>query len=364
MPPSVSTRNSPIGELVVPDPRSVAFDEDPSEATASQDEAQDSNTKAREMLDVVGDICDKIPEQAYIDLCNLSSDFSKLERREARLRQYILEIEGSECSILAPSDDNDDLPVVDALSDSDDWSSLSDNGCECEFDGQNVHSSCASSVQSDRPDEIPDAAQSAKNKSVAPSGLLVYSKGQYFSVPMSAVKRGGNDTIPMDSEKIIELTRPKNRAKTWNTLFPNGTLDPTKIVVLQMKLATPITDDSMVEHTTSFFWGVIFQPSRPRKDDHRVVWLLPETTCWQVTQNLLSSPQTENSSLVKKWQPCMLREPDWTPCCPVRSVPIAGPSRQARRSTPCAETKTGNYWPVSKRVKTTVHPMSPSVEEA
>lgn len=336
-------------------------DENPEEANAPL---------AWRLMNTADDNSDKMPEQVYLNLANLSADVAKLERKEERLRKYVVENVGEGCEALIPSDeevdDNDFYAQSDDEDDDDDddyvhnaFSCTSSNPCG----GVHVHSSCYGSVSlrgtmAVRRDyeDVQNPAKDITFKSAAPSGLYIKHHNTFYCIPESAVMRSINKCIEIpDFEMFDELTSPGHRAFNWD--LHRDLLDPASIVVLRMRRRFG-KNESAIGSTGKydFYWGVFLtlKNGSGKTHDHRIVHLLPETTIYNLYNDLKGDDQTKSSSLCTKWAPSFINSTEFSPCLRVRENPI--PGRNKRSIVSNSGQLRGNYWsevPDSKRVRMT-----------
>lgn len=349
---NVLTRSSSSpDQIVVPDAFAIAFDEDPSEVQPHLD----PDVNPRKLLDLASELSDKIPEQSYIDLCNLSNDWARVERRMCRMREWILHNEGSDCSALLPSDDNDGGNNDNDDLEWDEHDEYDDCTSHDPCDGEELHGSECSTDESDYAQVANETEKEANRRKInlecEQSGFVIKSYGQYYSIPDSAMMRGSGDPLTVSMRSFERLTHRGKRALEWEDLFPNSTVDTSKIVVLKMRSRTK---DGFLHSKIDYYWGVVLDVEEEEEGDEcdepkqlrkRVVTLLPETTCWGIAKR----PQNQQSSLVKRYLPFFMTRSSLITnytrflCSRFRDVPVAGPSRVDRDASVKFR---GNHWSV------------------
>jgi hypothetical protein len=322
------------------------------------------------LMNTADENSEKMPEQIYLDLANLSADVAKLERKEERLRKYVIENEGEDCEALMPSDD-DEMNDEDFHADSDEddefpsaFSCTSSNPCL----GAHVHSSHCGSVSlrghqvvSRNYEDVENASKDAISNSATPSGLYIKHKDTYYCIPQSAVMRCMNECIEVpDIETFDELTRPGHRAFYWDQ--ERHLLNPASIVVLRMKRRfTKKESVNGRKGKYDFYWGVFLtlQDSTRETHDHRIVHLLPETTIFNLFHDLKACDDGKTSSLCNEWAPSFVFSSDFSPCFRWRENPIPGRNkRYIDTHGPNTTQLRGNYWPEvsnSKRARMTTN---------
>lgn len=322
--------------------------------TISSDEAHNLETGlAWRLMNTADANSDKMPEQIYLDLANLSADIAKLERKEERLRKYAIENAGENCEALLPSDDEgfDELDVHSGSEDDEEYpgafSCTSSNRCL----GEHVHSSCCDTVFADSDyEDVENASKDELSQSATPSGLYIKHHDTYYCIPQSAVMRCSGYSIEVpDVETFDDLTRPGHRAFYWDQEI--HLLDPASIVVLRMKRR--FTKNESVNGRKGkydYYWGVILtlKDSKRKTHDHRIVHLLPETTIFNLYHDLREYDSYcdggKKSSLIEEWAPSFVFSSDFSPCIRNRENPI--PGRNKRRITTASNSSQirGNYW--------------------
>lgn len=304
------------------------------------DEEDDDDEKndiiSRKMMEYLENCQEDLGSQHYVALANICGEMSTVERRNGRMKRKLLEYDGSDCSALMPSDDEEFTP--DNFN-SDDDDEASDNESE-ESDVHMALSVCSTAI-SDAVEEINDATASRKAAALSPSGYFMKYQDVYFMVPKPAILRTYKRTIAVPTHSTFEaLTSRGSRARAW-TFEP---ICPAAVVVVEMKTRLP---NSQFEK--DFFWCVSLKLNETNDndtDDAKILHVLPETTVARLYQTLLVDPQLASSSLVQKYAPKWLKMQTRPPA--TRQIPIPGNSKSMPQSPDPRIPRrvlTGNYWP-------------------
>lgn len=367
--PNIYTRSGG-STLVVPEEDAVAFDEDPNEVEFEADPENiddDEESPSRLMMDKIDDVKEDLGSQLYVDLCNITSDFSRVERRASRMEKWIMNNVGSQCSALFPSTSGDDLEVEDDL-DGEEVDMHSASDIRSNPDAQSVPSTydCAvsnnSTVSLEIERECDNERQSDKMARKAMSGYYVKYRDEYYCVPVLAVKHYKNMPFEVNTiHEMILLTTRGERAITWNKYVSNGLLKPHHIVVLKMKSRHGMLGDATTRagNKNDYFWGVVIKQKPQNEqactaavsasaDDHKIIHLLPEPIVYKLHKKFLTDPNVDCTSLLPALAPDLIHNEVWSPKNPTRNVPIPGKSRKTTFD------QVGNYWqpvPASKKLK-------------
>lgn len=296
-------------------------DEEPEEAENKAD------GPARELQEYLEEHQEQLGSQHYVKLCDISCAFAKLERRATRMRNKLLEYDGSDCSALIPSDDEhiDEADYASSVShDSDDsgMSMHSDSG---------VKSSRASTASSAVGGEIANETVSEEMHGLDPSGYFVRYRGTYYCIPKRAIVRNYKRPISIPDEEAFKARHKRGgRAKAWEF----DPICPASIVVVEMKNRNGINE---------FYWCVSLKAlETSNADDAKILCVLPETTVLRLHSAIASDPTMRTSTLLSRFKPSWcdgLRTG-------IRQVPIPGPSRRsAVEQHRATGHTTGNYWP-------------------
>ena len=349
---STRSRGSP---LVVPDEHQV-------EADPFIDD--DAERPSRLMMDKIDDVKETLGSQLYVDLCNITSNFARVERRASRMKEWIINNAGSDCSALIPSTNGGESDMEDEFDDEEeDMHNASDAMSNSDVQSQSSTFDCVASKTSTISVEIErecdNERKSYKMARKILSGYYVKYRDEYYCAPAFAVKHYKN--MPFEVNTVYEmilLTTRGERAISWNKYVSDGSLKPHHIVVLKMKTRHGVLGDATTSagNKSDFFWGVILKEktqsdtveASASTDDHKIIHLLPEPIVYKLHKKFMNDPNVEWTSLLSTLAPDLIHNEVWSPNNPTRNVPIPGKSRKATFD------QVGNYWqtiPASKRLK-------------
>lgn len=325
------------------------------EAELDSDEEDNDASECRKMMEMIEEHQEALGSKLYVDLANITGNLSKLERRAKRMRKKIKSELGSDCSALIPSD------VEDAHIDEDDYGSESDASDYSIASNDNVPASKASTDSSQAGEEVENAEESEKQSVLNPSGYFMKYRGTYYAVPKRHIMRDYKRTMVMPSrEAMRKRVWRGHRAQEWKW----EPIDPSKIVVVQMKNRTVAT--------TEHIWCVTMRLDdsaanpKARSDDSKILHVLPETTIVRLVRAMKADPEMETSSLLHQYLPeWIIQGPYLTTNARVtrRNTPIPGPSRRDELYGPTH----GNYWPrlrLAKRIRSAIDPTPSELAES
>lgn len=266
---------------------------------------------ARCIMNLLDEHSQTFPEQLYIDLCNHVGELSKVERQSKRMRARLVEYDGSDCSVLIPSEVGAQLEegMYDWDEDDEDEPSLASS------DG--IYGGFPRS----RPLHVARIGHGEL------SGLKLRVHGKDYWVPKKAVKRDYNCIVKFQSaQDHTNATRRGTRTTTWRALMGRRnvlTLPPEMVVVLEM---TSRTGERM------FLWtSRVTYPGQNCFAEAAVLAILPIAIAVDVYEHCKADPQLQGSRLATAYPPHR------------GACPLPGPSQHKRRyRLPDLE---GNYWP-------------------
>ena len=272
--------------------------------------------KSRAMMEMLDEHSHAMPEKLYIDLANAVGALSKIERRAKRMRTRLIEYDGSDCSVLIPSD-------VDGNEDANEWFSDWEGSLDDE-------SSIASSDSEGTPvpeTRYSDSVVQRRNRdSNSPYRLCVHGK-DYF-IPSSAIRRDlGRTVIFPDAQTQVNVMHKGVRGATWRRESRKEysgeeglIMDPRAILIVRMVSRTG---------TSCFLWcAKTCITGQLEQDYSNTLAILPISVCTELQEQLRADSKFNESKLVKKYEPhngCM---------------PLPGPSKQRQSGIRL----TGNYW--------------------
>lgn len=316
--------------------------EDPPEATACLNE---ETGPSRRMMGILDDNCEQLGSKIYVDLANIVGEFAKLERKAARMQNRLYEYDGSDCSVLVPSCDDEEEEEEDYGTDGDD-----PNEFGLSVDGSDI--STRSSMSNIC--EISNEHKNEKMKRVKLSGYFAKYMGEYYAIPEHSIKR--NYALPVIVDSVSDmrlLTTRGRRYKTWLNSYMRNRLRPDHIVVIQMNMRKrqPHTRGHGFEEPQKleYYWGVILSCSavdaRVKTDDPRIIHLLPENITKMVHTGMLANVEGvwNGSKLLNELLPSFRANPNFINHPEYNKPPIPGPSRK-RRFDGEVQREYGNWW--------------------
>lgn len=336
------------------DPDARFPDEDPDEP---ENKADGDACKFQEYIE---EHQEELGSRHYVNLCDVSCQFAKLERRAARMRKKLIEYDGSDCSALVPSDDQ---PIAEGDYD-DDESYVSDDSVQSE---DHVARSSASTNTTEGGEVMKDRQEARAVAALSPSGYYMKYMDVYYAVPKPAIVRNYKRPMTVSSiDALRERVQRGARARAWQW----EPIHPASVVIVDMKQRHTPSDEDQARNGKDYFWCVILKVDDPNSeippsDDAKILHVLPETTVARLIRTLEADETLKNSSLLNQFRPTWL-DREVVPEPRQRAVPIPGPTRKRAKlpneDGPIQVTLTGNYWPVStrtgsKRIRSATEPI-------
>lgn len=289
--------------------------------------------RSRELMEWAEENAERLGSHEYVRLADIAGDLASLERKYKRLEKRIIEYDGEDASVLAPSGGSQ-IDANDYLSD-DDASECSSNASS----SLNSQKSTAPSTKSSEAGElIVNSERSRKAKAETPSNYFLKYMGRYYIVPLSAILR--NYKAPpfevRDAETLHEMCTRGKRTRTWR----NQDVATHDIVVLKM------LDRKNEER---FYWCITLAVKNTQHaDDRRILHMLPELTARRLQEKWAQHDVHKTSQLVKDYRPAPYPDRIRSGCA---MLPIPGKTRVF--DLPCGEdhVEYGNYWRTRKMAR-------------
>lgn len=315
----------------------------------------DPDGPACKFQEYLEDHMEALGSQHYVQLCNISASFAKLERRAGRMRKKLLDYDGSDCSALMPSDDEHIDEGDDGSLDEDEYDS---DGSVVSTDA--VPCSDASTTTSAAGDEIPSKEISANVAALNPSGYFIKYMCTYYAVPKPNILRNYKRPIMVPTvEALRGRIRRGSRAKCWKW----EPINPASIVVVKMQ-PRGSTDEP------DLYWCVSLEldEGTAPTEDSKILHVLPGTTVIRLLRTIEADESMKDSSLITKYMP------RWATGGPIYTIapPVLGPSRkrcvsQGIQGTSRYVHTAGNYWPrlkASKRLRSSADFTAAELEDS
>ena len=309
-PEGVHTRRgaaaNPSNVLIVPteaEREAPAFDEDPAEVGGDEEA-----TMCRKMMELIEEHQEALGSKLYVDLANFTGELSKIERRAKRMRTRLIQYDGSDCSVLIPSEVLDNAIADDDFGESE----LSeDPDAHSESDGGDGSSSCCSTLEEHVGDEIVDSKLTTRVGKHRSSDYYMCYMGKHYSVPRRNILRNYERPIECrDHAEYLCRQSRSHRSRAWRW----EPIPPASIVVVKMWLRNNVEDN---------VWCVTLK--RPLMPADKVVVPLPRSIVLRLYRTMEADSALTGSSLLTTYQPtyALVDEPEY------HLPPIPGPSRIA-----------------------------------
>jgi hypothetical protein len=165
------------------------------------------------MMEMVEDNQEKLGSKLYVDLANFLGELSKIERRGKRMRKRIGEYDGSDASVLVPSDVADNEIGEE---DYEDGSESSGEPVPSESDFGSEACSNLSSNNGSISEEIKDDSLKAKASKRTASGYYMRYMGKYYSIPKNALLRNYQRPVKvLNHEEFVRRCKRCGRTRAW-----------------------------------------------------------------------------------------------------------------------------------------------------
>ena len=309
-------------------------------------------------MDILDDNSESLSSKIYLDLANIVGEFAKLERKSARMREKLIECEGSDCSALVPSDDDatpmDDDEYPDSeWEDDDDDDEQEEEDEEDEEDEENDQTKSALSTTDSQILAPLNRRLSRRQDSVTvstPSGYYMKHMDSYYCVPKDAIVRCYAEPFVVHSMySMRKLTEHGQRTRAWLDYVEAGILTTNHVVVVEMKKRQGGKDYVWCIILSKYTDSVFRQPAQTQ--DHLVLYTLPEATVCKFVYILRQA--RVRPTLVDRFLPSFVKDDDHSTENQLYEDPLPGQSRKRKKTTgtgatsmPVAVNEHGNWWDV------------------
>ena len=259
---------------------------------------------AAKIMELLFERKEDLGDGAYVDLCNLTSLCARSERREKRLRDWIVKHGGAEtCSALAPSDAGDDGGAAGSDQGSDQVSDFDDvlSNASGLSDLSSLSTCSATSASGVSVEEQPrlnskeDLLYKTARLPSQNSGLFVRHMGRVYALPLHCIVRNYNEPIQLQSATVLTATVTRGQRSAYMTSRiasgePNVVVPYSSIVVLKLMNRRGECD---------YFWTARFSVEGEASDDAQIVRFLPAKVVTELVEAMRNDPQMEHSCLFK-----------------------------------------------------------------
>jgi len=258
----------------------------------------ETESPAAKIMELLFEKKDGLSDGVYIDLCNLTALCARSERREKRLRDWIVKHGGAEtCSALAPSDDGG-AAGSDQVSDFDDDALSNTSGVSDLSSLSTCSATSASGVSVDEQPRLNSREDLLYKTARLPSqnsGLFVRHMGRVYALPLHSIVRNYNEPIQLQSATVLTATVTRGQRSAYMTSRiasgePNVVVPYSSILVLKLMNRRGECD---------YFWSARFFVEGEASDDAQIVRFLPAKVVTELVEAMRNDPQMEHSCLFK-----------------------------------------------------------------